>query len=251
MDMQTERILLVDDEMRIRSLLKLYLSKDHYVIDEAADGLEAIRKISENDYHLVLLDVMLPGLNGFEVCKAVREFKQTPIMMLTAYGDEFGKIKGFEAGADDYVTKPFSPREVVLRVKAMLNRTAWMDPDFSPPRLSNKVVLPYLTIEPGARRVLVKGTELRLTMKEFELLYFLARHPGKAYTREELLREVWRSETVRKGEDRTVDTHVKRIREKLNAAEPEAAKMIYTVWGLGYSLRPPMEDNSTVRLLST
>ncbi|MFC4099376.1 response regulator transcription factor [Paenibacillus xanthanilyticus] len=234
---QSERILLVDDEKRIRNLLRLYLEKESFMIEEAADGIEAIQKIRAHDYQLIVLDLMLPGMNGIEVCRSIREMKRTPVMMVTAQGDDFGKFKGFEAGADDYVTKPFSPREVVLRVKAILNRTAGMDPELLT-RPAHKLEFPFLSIDTLARQVLVKGTEIRLTLKEYELLNFLARNAGIAYTREDLLREVWRHETANKSELRTVDTHVKRIREKLNAAAAEAGSMIYTVWGLGYSLRP-------------
>ncbi|WP_148929229.1 response regulator transcription factor [Paenibacillus methanolicus] len=234
---QPERILLVDDEKRIRNLLRLYLEKESFLIEEAADGIEAIRKIRANDYQLIVLDLMLPGMNGIEVCRSIREMKRTPVMMVTAQGDEFGKIKGFEAGADDYVTKPFSPRELVLRVKAILNRTSGMNPEILAIP-ANKLVFPFLSIDTLARQVLVQDTEIRLTLKEYELLYFLARNAGIAYTREDLLRAVWRNETANKSEYRTVDTHVKRIREKLNAAADEAGKMVYTVWGLGYSLRP-------------
>ncbi|MBB3112804.1 two-component system response regulator ResD [Paenibacillus phyllosphaerae] len=240
MEKRQERILLVDDEQRIRSLLGMYLEKEHYEIDHAEDGKDALRKALAYDYKLIVLDVMLPGMNGIEVCQSIRRQKQTPIVMVTARSDEYGKLAGFEAGADDYVTKPFSPREVVLRIRALLNRSAIYDRE-ELPRTPGRIVLPYLTIEAGAHRVLVMGTEIRLTLKEYDLLYFLARHHGIAFTREELLREVWRYDADKKGDHRTVDTHVKRIREKLAAVSEEASKMIFTIWGLGYSLRNPFE----------
>jgi two-component system, OmpR family, response regulator ResD len=231
--MQNEmKILVVDDEERIRRLLKMYLERENYVIEEAADGEEALEKALANHYDLILLDLMMPGKDGIEVCKELREKKATPIIMLTAKGEEANRVQGFEAGTDDYIVKPFSPREVVLRVKALLRRsssTTYLQTETSAKDL---IVFPHLTIDNDAHRVTADGQEVSLTPKEYELLCFLAKTPDKVYDREQLLREVWHYDFF--GDLRTVDTHVKRLREKLNRVSPEAAKMIVTVWGVGY-----------------
>jgi two-component system response regulator ResD len=180
---------------------------------------------------------MLPGMNGIEVCTELRLKKATPVIMLTAKGEETSRVQGFEAGADDYVVKPFSPREVVYRVKAILRRasaTAYLSTD---PHPHNVIVFPDLTIDHDAHRVVVGGTEVSLTPKEYELLHYLALSPDKVFSREDLLKDVWNYEFF--GDLRTVDTHVKRLREKLNRVSPRAAAMISTVWGLGYKLEVP------------
>ncbi|ATA60499.1 two-component system response regulator [Geobacillus stearothermophilus] len=226
------RILVVDDEERIRRLLRMYLERENYVIDEAGDGNEALEKALTNDYDVILLDLMLPGKDGIDVCKEIREQKTTPIIMLTAKGEESNRVQGFEVGTDDYIVKPFSPREVVLRVKALLRRAA--NAVYVPAETTAKDVLvfPHLTIDNDAHRVTVDGQEVSLTPKEYELLLFLARSPDKVFDREQLLKEVWHYEFF--GDLRTVDTHIKRLREKLNKASPQAGKMIVTVWGVGY-----------------
>jgi two-component system response regulator ResD len=231
--MQNEmKILIVDDEERIRRLLKMYLEKENYVIEEAEDGEEALEKALVNHYDLILLDLMMPGKDGMEVCKELREKKATPIIMLTAKGEEINRVQGFEAGTDDYIVKPFSPREVVLRVKALLRRSSPTTYLQTEPSAKDLIVFPHLTIDNDAHRVTADGEEVSLTPKEYELLCFLAKTPDKVYDREQLLREVWHYDFF--GDLRTVDTHVKRLREKLNRVSPEAAKMIVTVWGVGY-----------------
>jgi two-component system response regulator ResD len=225
-------VLVVDDEERIRRLLKMYLEREEYNIEEAENGDEALEMALNKDYDLIILDIMMPGIDGVEVCKQLREKKATPVIMLTAKGEEANRVQGFEAGADDYIVKPFSPREVVLRVKAILRRssqTSYLKTDTT---AKNIIVFPHLTIDDDAHRVTADGKEVNLTPKEYELLYFLARTPDKVYDREKLLKEVWHYEFF--GDLRTVDTHVKRLREKLNKVSPEAAKMIVTVWGVGY-----------------
>ena len=226
------KILVVDDEARIRRLLKMYLERENYKIDEAENGDEAIDKALGNDYDLILLDLMMPGTDGIEVCRQVRDKKATPIIMLTAKGEEANRVQGFEVGTDDYIVKPFSPREVVLRVKALLRRssqTSYLNTDTT---AKNVLVFSHLSIDHDAHRVMADGTEVSLTPKEYELLYFLAKTPDKVYDREKLLKEVWQYEFF--GDLRTVDTHVKRLREKLNKVSPKAAKKIVTVWGVGY-----------------
>lgn len=230
------RILVADDEERIRRLLKMYLEKEGYRVDEAQDGPSTLRAALEKDYHLIVLDLMMPGMDGIEVCQRLRQAKATPVIMLTARGEESSRVQGFEAGADDYVVKPFSPREIVYRVKAVLRRSTASA--FAPQdRGGSTIMFPHLVIEYDARRVTACGQEVHLTPKEYELLHYLASSPDKVFSREELLRDVWHYEFF--GDLRTVDTHVKRLREKLNRVCPEAAAMITTVWGVGYKLEVP------------
>ncbi|MFC7391524.1 response regulator transcription factor [Scopulibacillus cellulosilyticus] len=232
MEEQNAVVLVVDDEERIRRLLKMYLEREGYIIDEAEDGETALDMAINNDYDLILLDLMLPGIDGIEVCERLRESKATPIMMLTAKGEEANRVQGFEVGTDDYIVKPFSPREVVLRVKALLRRsskTKFLETDTT---AKNVLVFPHLTIDHDAHRVTVNQHEVNLTPKEYELLYYLAQSPDKVFTREDLLKDVWNYEFF--GDLRTVDTHVKRLREKLNRVSEQAASMIVTVWGVGY-----------------
>jgi two-component system, OmpR family, response regulator ResD len=226
------KILVVDDEERIRRLLKMYLEREDYVIEEAEDGNQALSMALENDYDCILLDLMMPGKDGIEVCRELREKKVTPVIMLTAKGEEVNRVQGFEVGTDDYIVKPFSPREVVLRVKALLRRSSQTTFVQAEPLTKDIIVFPHLTIDNDAHRVLADGQEVSLTPKEYELLFFLAKSPDKVYDREHLLKEVWHYEFF--GDLRTVDTHVKRLREKLNKVSEHAAKMIITVWGVGY-----------------
>ncbi|GIP32354.1 response regulator transcription factor [Paenibacillus sp. J2TS4] len=235
-DAQTT-ILVVDDEERIRRLLRMYLEKEGYQIDEAENGEIALQKAIDRDYDLIMLDLMLPGIDGIEVCSRLRQVKATPVIMLTAKGEEANRVQGFEVGTDDYVVKPFSPREVIYRVKAILRRssaTAYLSKDANS---SNNIVFPHLVIEHDAHRVTAGGQEVTLTPKEYELLHYLAISPDKVFSREELLKDVWNYEFF--GDLRTVDTHVKRLREKLNKVSAEAASMITTVWGVGYKLEVP------------
>lgn len=229
---QEVKILIVDDEERIRRLLKMYLERENYLIDEAQEGNEALEKALANDYDLIILDLMLPGRDGIDVCREIRDKKATPIIMLTAKGEEANRVQGFEVGTDDYIVKPFSPREVVLRVKALLRRSSVTGFLQTYTTAKNVLVFPHLTIDHDAHRVLANGKEVSLTPKEYDLLYFLAKTPDKVFDREQLLKEVWHYEFF--GDLRTVDTHVKRLREKLSKVSEEAAKMIVTVWGVGY-----------------
>ncbi|SFK01545.1 two-component system, OmpR family, response regulator ResD [Halobacillus dabanensis] len=229
---QEAKVLVVDDEERIRRLIRMYLEKEDYVIDEAEDGEEALQKAIQNDYDVILLDLMLPGKDGIEVCKELREKKATPVIMLTAKGEEANRVQGFEVGTDDYIVKPFSPREVVLRVKALLRRsssTKFLETETS---ARNVLVFPHMTIDNDAHRVTADGKEVALTPKEYELLHYMAQSPDKVFDREQLLKEVWQYEFF--GDLRTVDTHVKRLREKLSKVSAEVAGMIVTVWGIGY-----------------
>ncbi len=233
------KILVVDDEERIRRLIRMYLEREEYTIDEAENGEEALIKAIDVNYDCILLDLMLPGMDGIEVCQKIREHKSTPIIMITAKGEETNRVHGFEVGADDYVVKPFSPREVVYRVKAILRRsstTAFLNLDQT---ANDVLVFANLTIDHDAHRVTADGTDVSLTPKEYELLHYLALSPNKVFSREQLLKDVWNYEFF--GDLRTVDTHIKRLREKLNKVSPQAANMIATVWGVGYKFEVPAE----------
>ncbi|MBC3006619.1 response regulator transcription factor [Staphylococcus hominis] len=236
-------ILIVDDEDRIRRLLKLYLERESFTIHEASDGREAYELAMENDYACILLDLMLPEMDGIEMSSKLREYKDTPIIMLTAKGEETNRVEGFESGADDYIVKPFSPREVVLRVKALLRRTQTSKPEQNEPHARDVIEFNHLIIDNDAHRVLADQQQVNLTPKEYELLIYLAKTPNKVFDREQLLKEVWHYEFY--GDLRTVDTHVKRLREKLNRVSEEAAHMIQTVWGVGYKFEVNTNDEST------
>jgi len=217
------KILVVDDEKKMIDLVRLYLEKEGFKVDEALNGQQALEMIEKTEYNLIILDLMLPVVDGWTVCKEVRKKSDIPIIMLTARGEEFDKILGFELGADDYVVKPFSPRELVARVKAMLRR-------YGPKEPSQILEFEGLLIDPESRKVVVDGKEVALTPKEFDLLYFLAKNKEKVFTREKLLEEVWGYDFF--GSLRTVDTHVRQLREKLG--ESKASTYIVTVWGVGY-----------------
>lgn len=227
------RILVVDDEERIRRLVRMYLEREGYKVEEAEDGEQALSLALGEEFDAILLDVMMPGKDGIEVCKELRETKTTPIIMLTAKGEEANRVQGFEVGADDYIVKPFSPREVVLRIKAVLRRSSANSYNSQVENKTKDVIeFSNLIIDNDAHRVTADGMEVGLTPKEYELLVFLAKSPDKVFDREQLLKEVWKYEFF--GDLRTVDTHVKRLREKLNKVSSNAASMIVTVWGVGY-----------------
>lgn len=222
--MKDIKILVVDDEKRIVELVKLYLEKEGFSIDEAYDGQQALDMVREKDYDLIILDLMLPKIDGWAVCREIRSKYDIPIIILTARGEEYERILGFELGADDYVVKPFSPRELTARAKALLRR-------LSPKQFSDiPLVFPDLEIDPQSRTVKVAGEEISLTPKEFDLLFHLAKNKDRVFTREKLLEEVWGYDFF--GSLRTVDTHIKQLREKLGRSR--AASYIATVWGVGY-----------------
>lgn len=222
--MSDVKILVVDDEKRMVDLVRLYMEKEGFSVDEAYDGQQALDMISETSYSLIILDLMLPVIDGWTVCRELRKKYDIPVIMLTARGEEFDKVLGFELGADDYVVKPFSPRELTARVKALLRRTSQSIED------SPSLVFPDLTIDPTSRVVKANDEEVNLTPKEFDLLYFLAKNKDKVFTREKLLEEVWGYDFY--GSLRTVDTHIKQLREKLGRSK--AASYISTIWGVGY-----------------
>ena len=225
------KVLVVDDEKLIVKGIRFSLAQDGMEVDCAYDGEEALEKAKNNNYDLILLDVMLPKYTGFEVCQMIRDFSDVPIVMLTAKGDDMDKILGLEYGADDYITKPFNILEVKARIKAIMRRTSKRDvkkPD-------NKIVVKNdMKIDRQSRRVYVSDKEINLTAKEFDLLELLATNPDKVYSREELLNIVWGYEYP--GDARTVDVHVRRLREKVEP-NPSDPKYVYTKWGVGYYFR--------------
>ena len=219
------KILLVYDDPNIRQLVNLYLEKEGFEVTMADRGDEALKLFRESPPNLMLLDVMLPGMDGWQVCREVRKTSNIPIIMLTAKDETFDKVLGLELGADDYVVKPFDMKELVARIKAVSRRfQAAETPD-------RELSFPGLTININQYSVKYMGKELEMPPKELELLYFLASHPGMVFTREQLLEQVWGYDYF--GDSRTVDVHVKRLREKLTEGE-QLGWMIKTVWGVGY-----------------
>ncbi|RSL34639.1 DNA-binding response regulator [Salibacterium salarium] len=233
------KVLVVDDEERIRRLLKMYLEREDFQVEEAENGEEALDLSLHRDYDVILLDLMMPGIDGIEVCQELRKTKATPVIMLTAKGEENNRVQGFEVGTDDYIVKPFSPREVVLRVKAILRRSSTTKFLQTETQTKDILVYPHLTIDNDAHRVTVNENIISLTPKEYELLLYLAQAPDKVFSREQLLKDVWDYDFF--GDLRTVDTHVKRLREKLSNVSEEAADMISTVWGIGYKFEAANE----------
>ncbi len=218
------KILIVDDEEMIRGVLKEYVEFEGNEAFEAADGMEAVKLCKDNDYDVVLMDVMMPRLDGFSAVKEIRKFKDVPVIMLSARGEEYDKLFGFEIGADDYVTKPFSPKEVMARINAVTKRRAAKKSE------SGNQILKFegLEIDMAGRNVYVDGEKAELTPKEYELLFYLVRNKGIALTREKLLYDVWGFDFY--GDDRTVDTHIKMLRGNLK----DYRKFIVTLRGLGY-----------------
>jgi DNA-binding response OmpR family regulator len=228
-----EVILLVDDEQHIIDLARMYLEVEQFETDQANDGRTALRKILEDKPALVVLDLMLPELDGWEVCRRVRAESDVPILMLTARSDDVDRIVGLELGADDYLTKPFNPRELVARIKAILRRVEKRTaPDDDPAAQEKTLTLGNLTLLPERRIVTVDGRAVELRMKEYDLLLMLAEHKGLVFTREKLLGVVWGYDFA--GETRTVDVHIAHLRHKLKGMSPT----IETVWGVGYRLDP-------------
>ncbi|MBA2953113.1 response regulator [Nocardioides sp. MAH-18] len=217
------RVLVVDDDHTVREVVVSYLRAHEHEVVEAGDGEAALRAMAEAPADLVVLDLMLPGIDGIEVCRRLRETRDVPVVMLTALGEETDRVVGLEVGADDYVTKPFSPRELALRVDSVLRRSARGS---VPRRLRDG----DLVIDEAARTASRDGAELALTGREFELLRYLLAHPGTAYSREDLLREVWGWSV---GDQSTVTVHVRRLREKVEA-DPTRPERLVTVWGVGY-----------------
>ncbi|OXS54906.1 DNA-binding response regulator [Cohnella sp. CIP 111063] len=232
MNEQTKRILIVDDDEHIRRLLRLYLTNEGYTVDEAEDGETALRKTANYHFDLITLDLMLPGQGGIDVCSRLRRKKTTPIIIVTGNTDEMNRIHGFDVGADDYITKPFSPREVVFRIRAILRRTSGAI--LLSNNVNNKIILNDLVINHSNRTITVCGVGVSLTPKEYDLLHYLASSPDKAFSRETLLKDVWNFDYF--GDWRTVDTHIKRLRKKIKSVNERSADIITTVRGIGYKL---------------
>jgi len=223
--MESTKILVVDDDSNICELLRLYLEKDGFKTDIAYDGKEAIKKFTDNEPDLILLDIMLPGMDGWQICREIRKKSDKPIIMITAKGETFDKVLGLELGADDYIVKPFETKEVIARVKAVLRR-------YSTPSTNEIKQVNYenLSINLTNYELKINGKIIDTPPKELELLYHLACNPNRVYTRDQLLDEVWDFEYY--GDSRTVDVHVKRLREKLEGVSEKWS--LKTVWGVGY-----------------
>ena len=223
-----KKVLVVDDEKLIVKGIRFSLEQDGMEVDCAYDGQEALDKATATPYDMILLDVMLPKMDGFEVCQRIREFSNMPIVMLTAKGDDMDKILGLEYGADDYITKPFNILEVKARIKAIMRRTT---PQVVKEQKITEIKSGDFTINTENRRLFILDQEINVTSKEFDMLLLLVTNPGKVYSRDELLRAIWGEDYP--GDARTVDVHIRRLREKIepNASEP---KYVHTKWGVGY-----------------
>ena len=227
----SRRVLVVDDEKLIVKGIRFSLEQDGMEVDCAYDGEEALKLAKENAYDMILLDIMLPKHDGFEVCQMIREFSDVPIVMLTARNDDMDKILGLEYGADDYITKPFNILEVKVRIKAIMRRTGKRGSS----QVNDKMLVKgSMKIDCESRRVVIGEREVNLTAKEFDLLELLAMNPNKVYSRENLLNIVWGYEYP--GDARTVDVHIRRLREKIET-NPSDPKYVYTKWGVGYYFR--------------
>ena len=224
----SRKVLVVDDEKLIVKGVRFSLEQDGMEVDCAYDGEEALEKIRANTYDIILLDIMLPKLDGFQVCQQVREFSDVPILMLTAKGDDMDKILGLEYGADDYITKPFNILEVKARIKAITRRTGKAAKQKKDDSVINVL---DMTLDTDSKRLHIAGKEINLTSKEFDVLELLVKNPDKVYSREKLLGLVWGSQYP--GDVRTVDVHIRRLREKIES-NPSEPKYVHTKWGVGY-----------------
>ena len=218
------KVLIIDDDVNICEVIRLYVEKEGFEAITVYNGKKAIEQFSKFAPNIVILDIMLPGADGWQVCREIRKVSNIPIIMLTAKGETFDKVLGLELGADDYIVKPFEPKELVARIKAVLRRYERKDMD------TEEVVFPNLVINKSNYTVIINGNDMELPPKELELLFFLASNPNKVFTREQLLEHVWGFDFY--GDSRTVDVHVKRLREKLDIPNP--VWQLKTVWGVGY-----------------
>ncbi len=217
------KILVVDDEMNIRRVVREYAEFEGYEVTEAANGMEAVDVVKDNDFDLIVMDVMMPKLDGFSTCKEIKKYKSIPVIMLSARGEEYDKLFGFELGIDDYVVKPFSPKELMARIKAVINRNSHSDRD-----IPQKLKFEGLEIDIAGREVYVDSVKASMTPKEYDLLFFLVKNKNLALTRDKLLEEVWGYDFF--GDDRTVDTHIKMLRNSLGPYRT----FIVTLRGMGY-----------------
>ena len=227
MEMNKQKVLVIDDETNVCELVSLYFEKAGYEVACALNGSEGLDKARQERPDIIVLDLMLPGMDGLDVCKEIRKTSNVPIIMLTARVDEVDRVLGLEIGADDYVTKPFSPRELLARIKAVLRRAAYVpDPDEQ-----QVLTLPGVSISRVSREVVIGDEHVELTPKEFDLLWFLASNRNRVFTREQLLEQVWAYQEFY-GDERTVDQHIKRLRRKIDM--PGGPCRITTIWGVGY-----------------
>lgn len=233
--MSSSTILVVDDEQSISEVVSLYLTRSGYEVKVVHDGRAALQALTQQKPDLVVLDLMLPGIDGWEITRRLRAEGNTPIIMLTARKEESDRILGLEMGADDYVVKPFSPQELVSRVRAVLRRAQGAIAPAPTPTQERALVFGKLQIDPVTRLVAVNGAEIMLTAKEFDLLWFLARHPRQVFNRDQLLDQVWGETTYI--DPSTVTVHVRRVREKIEA-DSSNPQHIHTVWGVGYKFEP-------------
>lgn len=223
MDDKFGKVLVVDDDVHINELIDMYLKSSGYETKQCFNGIDACNIINDQNIGLVILDIMLPGKDGMEVLKCIRKISNIPVIMLTAKGEVFDKVLALELGADDYIVKPFDPKELMARVKAVSRR-------YKAPTVNNNLLkFNELTIDIGAYEVIYKGNNVKLAPKELELVYFMASNPNKVFTREQLMYEVWGYDYP--GDSRTVDVHIKRLREKIKGGE---GWEVQTVWGVGY-----------------
>ncbi|MDF2910711.1 MAG: DNA-binding response regulator [Sporolactobacillus laevolacticus] len=229
--MKKLQILIVDDDWKMRNLLRIYFSKEGFDTVEAANGNEALLKIKNHAFDLIILDVMMPEMDGWQVCRSIREVKSVPILMLTALGETKEKVQGLELGADDYLTKPFDPDELVARVHALIRRSTVTARQLD----NNKLIFPELIIDRDGRQVMIQDRPLELTQKEFDLFDTLAMNNGRVLSREQLIEKIWGFDF--EGDARVVDIHVKNIREKLKKAGLHYSP-IQTAWGIGYKFNP-------------
>lgn len=222
------KILLVEDEDKMRELIKIAFKKEKFETHEAVNGKEGLEMFRANQYDLAILDIMLPEIDGWTLCREIRRISSIPIILLTARGEEFDKLFGFDLGADDYMVKPFSPKELVARVKALLRRA-----DIRNCEAASYLQIGLLNINKLSREVIINDSSVTLTNKEYELLLFLASNPNIVFTREQLLLKVWGYDQY--GDPRTVDTHIKKLREKMG----DFSNYIITIWGVGYKFEVP------------
>lgn len=229
-----KKILIVEDDLSIAKLQRDYLEISGFEVTICIDGLTGLKAIKENEYDLLILDVMLPKCDGFEILRSIREDKDIPVLMVSAKKEEIDKIKGLSLGADDYITKPFSPNELVARVKSHIENYERLKSRFSKEKKSDIIIIRGLEIQKDSRRVFVNGNEVIMPQKEFELLLFLAENPNKVFDRERLFETIWGLEAM--GDNATVTVHIGRLREKIesDASNPQ---YIETVWGAGYRMK--------------
>jgi DNA-binding response OmpR family regulator len=232
MENKMAKVLIVEDDTAIAELEKDYLELSSFEVTMESDGTSGAARAINEEYDLIILDLMLPGMDGFEICKLIREKKNTPVLLVSAKTDDIDKIRGLGLGADDYITKPFSPSELVARVNAHLSRYQRLTASTT---VENKIIeIRGLKIDKTARRIYLQGKEKIFTTKEFDLLTFLAEHPNHVYTKEELFKEIWEMDSV--GDIATVTVHIKKIREKIEDSSSHP-KYIETIWGVGYRFK--------------